>query len=128
MSKKKRYWTLYLMDMLESIRRIEVYTEDIGYEEFLRNNMIKDAVVRNIEVIGEAARNIPKEIQAKYNHIPWAEIIATRNVIAHDYFEIDYKIVWNIICKHLPTLKKELELILQEIDNTPKEDVNFLGS
>jgi uncharacterized protein with HEPN domain len=49
MSKKKRYWTLYLMDMLESIRRIEVYTKDIGYEEFLRNNMIKDAVVRNIE-------------------------------------------------------------------------------
>jgi uncharacterized protein with HEPN domain len=120
MSKKKRYWTLYLMDMLESIRRIEVYTKDIGYEEFLRNNMIKDAVVRNIEVIGEAARNIPKEIQAKYNHIPWAEIIATRNVIAHDYFEIDYKIVWNIICKHLPTLKKELELMLQEIDNIPK--------
>ena len=120
MSKKKRYWTLYLMDMLESIRRIEVYTKDIGYEEFLRNNMIKDAVVRNVEIIGEAARNIPKEIQAKYSHIPWAEIIATRNVIAHDYFEIDYKIVWNIICKHLPTLKKELELILQEIDNTPK--------
>jgi uncharacterized protein with HEPN domain len=74
----------------------------------------------SIEVIGEAARNIPKEIQAKYSHIPWAEIIATRNVIAHDYFEIDYKIVWNIIRNHLPTLKKELELILQEIDNTPK--------
>ena len=123
MSKKRKDWRLYLLDMLECIKRIENYVEGLSYEQFLMDDKTKDAVVRNIEIIGEAARNIPKEIQTRYSHIPWAEIISTRHVIAHDYFDLDYEIIWSIIVQDIPLLKRELELILKEINNQPSFDL-----
>jgi uncharacterized protein with HEPN domain len=89
MSKKRKDWRLYLLDMLECIKRIENYVEGLSYEQFLMNDKTKDAVVRNIEIIGEAARNIPKEIHVQ----------------------------------DIPFLKRELELILKEINNQPSFDL-----
>jgi uncharacterized protein with HEPN domain len=114
MSKKERNWKLFIMDMLESINKIEKYIEGLNYEQFIRDEKTKDAVVRNLEIIGEAANQIPKEIQQKFSNVPWAQIIAMRNRMIHGYFTIDYRIVWDIAKIDIPSLKKELELILQK--------------
>jgi uncharacterized protein with HEPN domain len=114
MSKKERNWKLFIMDMLESINKIEKYIEGLNYEQFIRDEKTKDAVVRNLEIIGEAANQIPKEIQQKFSNVPWAQIIAMRNRMIHGYFAIDYRIVWDIVKIDIPLLKKELELILRK--------------
>ena len=114
MSKKERNWKLFIMDMLESINKIEKYIEGLNYEQFIRDEKTKDAVVRNLEIIGEAANQIPKEIQQEFSNVPWAQIIAMRNRMIHGYFTIDYRIVWDIAKIDIPSLKKELELILQK--------------
>jgi uncharacterized protein with HEPN domain len=79
----KRNWKLFLIDMLESIKNIENYTSTIPYEEFLEDKKTKDAVVRNLEIIGEAANQIPKKIQETYKEIPWLKIIGLRNRLIH---------------------------------------------
>jgi uncharacterized protein with HEPN domain len=114
MSKKEKNWKLFIMDMLESINKIEKYIEGLNYEQFVRDEKTKDAVVRNLEIIGEAANQIPKEIQQKFSNVPWAQIIAMRNRMIHGYFAIDYRIVWDIVKIDIPLLKKELELILRK--------------
>jgi uncharacterized protein with HEPN domain len=114
MSKKERNWKLFIMDMLESINKIEKYIEGLNYEQFVRDEKTKDAVVRNLEIIGEAANQIPKEIQQKFSNVPWAQIIAMRNRMIHGYFAIDYRIVWDIVKIDISLLKKELELILRK--------------
>ncbi len=114
MSKKERNWKLFVMDILESINKIEKYIEGLNYEQFVKDEKTKDAVVRNLEIIGEAANQIPKEIQQKFSNVPWAQIIAMRNRMIHGYFAIDYRIVWDIVKIDIPLLKKELELILQK--------------
>jgi uncharacterized protein with HEPN domain len=93
MSKKERNWKLFIMDMLESINKIEKYIEGLNYEQFIRDEKTKDAVVKNLEIIGEAANQISKEIQQKFSNVPWAQIIAMRNRMIHGYFAIDYRIV-----------------------------------
>jgi len=115
---KKRNWKVYLMDIIESIKNIEEYVSGMNYEQFLKDKKTRDAVVRNIEIIGEASRKIPKEVQEKYGSIPWSAIIGTRNILAHDYFDIDYELVWKIVHEHLPSLKNKLELILKEINQS----------
>uniref|UniRef100_A0A7C4YR00 DUF86 domain-containing protein n=1 Tax=candidate division WOR-3 bacterium TaxID=2052148 RepID=A0A7C4YR00_UNCW3 len=114
MSKKERDWKLFIMEIMESINKIENYIEGLNYEQFVRDEKTKDAVVRNLEIIGEAANQIPKEIQQKFSNVPWAQIIAMRNRMIHGYFAIDYRIVWDIVKIDIPSLKKELELILQK--------------
>ena len=85
----KRDWRLFLMDILESIKKIESYISDISYEEFLRDEKTKDAVLRNLEIIGEVANQIPKEIQERHNEIPWRQIIGLRHRLIHGYFVVD---------------------------------------
>jgi uncharacterized protein with HEPN domain len=100
--------------MLESIKKIENYTSTISYKEFLQDEKTKDAVVRNLEIIGEAANQIPKEIQETYKEIPWSQIVGLRNRLIHGYFVVDYAIVWSIIKDVLPDLKVQLEKIMKE--------------
>jgi uncharacterized protein with HEPN domain len=114
MSKPNRDWKLLILDILESINKIERYTEGMDYELFEKAEQTKDAVVRNLEIIGEASSKILKDIQQRYNHIPWGKIIAMRNRMIHGYFTIDYRIVWKIIKEDLPELKEQLEQILKK--------------
>ncbi|MGC9081530.1 HepT-like ribonuclease domain-containing protein [Sulfurihydrogenibium sp.] len=108
----KRNWKLFLVDVLESIEKIENYTSEISFEEFIKDEKTKDAVVRNIEIIGEAVKHIPEEIKEKYNEIPWKKITGMRNRLIHGYFVIDYTIVWKIIKNELPDLKEKVKIIL----------------
>jgi uncharacterized protein with HEPN domain len=93
---------------------IREYTDNMTYEALLSDRMRLDAVVRNLEVIGEAAGKIPQNIRKKYALIEWRKIADLRNILAHEYFGIDYEILWNIITDKLPALRQGIQLILEE--------------
>ena len=111
----KRIPKLLIIDILNCIERIQDYTTDVSYEDFQRNSLIQDAVLRNIQVIGEAANRLPVDFKSKHNEIEWNKIIRTRHIVTHDYDAIDYSILWRIISVHLPSNKQQLELILQSL-------------
>ena len=104
----------FLMDMLISCERIMKYTEDLSYERFRGNDMIIDAVVRNIEILGEASKNISEKLKKKYPEVEWREISRTRDKIIHSYFGVDLSIVWDIVTVDIPSLRKKLERIAKE--------------
>ena len=92
-----REYKLYLRDILEAQERIREYTKKMTYEEFAQSKITVDAVVRNLEVIGEAARKLPPEIKKKSPEIEWRKIVAMRNVLTHEYFGVNTKIVWDVV-------------------------------
>jgi uncharacterized protein with HEPN domain len=96
---------LLLEDMLESCDRILEYTKELSFEDFKKNYLVVDAVVRNFTIIGEAAGRIPEEYKVKHHEIEWDRIRGFRNRIVHDYFGIDYQIVWIIIENNIPELR-----------------------
>ncbi len=92
-----REYKLYLRDILEAQERIREYTQKMTYEEFAQSKITVDAVVRNLEVIGEVARKLPPEIKKKSSEIEWRKIVAMRNVLTHEYFGVNTKIVWDVV-------------------------------
>lgn len=105
----KREWKILFEDIIESINKIEDYTLGLSYEEFEQNSLITDAVVRNIEIIGEASKNIPVDIQNRFAEIPWQKLRGIRNRIVHDYFDVDRTIIWHIVTTELAPLKRILQ-------------------
>ena len=110
----KREFILYLEDMLQSMDRIEEYLGDIDFKRFKQTYMIVDAIIRNFEIIGEASKNIPIDIQGKYPEIPWKKMYGLRNLIAHEYFGIDYEMIWEIAKNNLPQNRIDLENIIDK--------------
>ena len=96
-------------DILDSIRKIESYLNSTDLEHFQNNEMMSDAVVRNIEVIGEAINKLPESFLNSNHEVEWHKAISMRNRLIHGYFEIDYKIVWNTCKSILPSLKIQIE-------------------
>jgi len=111
----ERSYILYLEDMLDSMKRIQTYIEGLDYEEFHKNSLVSDAVIRNFEVLGEASKNVPEEIKAKYPDIPWKEMYGLRNLVTHAYFGVDYEILWEIAKNHLPANRTELKKIIEHV-------------
>ena len=107
----KRDPLLLIGDILESAHKILLYTEGLSYEQFLNDSKTVDAVVRNFEIIGEAANRLPEDFKERYKNIEWTRIRGFRNRIVHDYFGIDYSIVWQI----KETLLPELISLLNQI-------------
>lgn len=103
---------IFLRHILESIAKVEEYTKDDTLETFLALSEKQDAVIRRIEIIGEAVRNIPEELKKKYPEVPWSEAIRTRDKIIHGYFGVDLEITWQIVVEDLPKLKKKIQAIL----------------
>ncbi|HMX38696.1 MAG TPA: DUF86 domain-containing protein [Saprospiraceae bacterium] len=101
--------------MLEALKRIQLYTEGIDFEHFEEDDKTKDAVVRNFEVIGEAAAKLPSEILAQHPDINWSSIIGFRNILIHRYFGVDYGVVWNIAQARLPELSQQLRVVLASL-------------
>lgn len=112
----KRTFADYIEDVLDSIKLIEQFTENLNYEEFFRDKKTSYAVIRAIEIIGEAVKNIPDEIKAELPHIPWHKMSGMRNKIAHEYFGISLKIVWNVAKKELPIIKDDIALLMKKYD------------
>lgn len=103
---------MYLEDLLQAMNRIAEYIEGLSFMEFKRDYKTVDAVIRNFEVIGEAAKNTPSEIKEKYTDVPWAEMYLLRNKVSHEYFGIDYEIIWDVASCYLPENKKQIENII----------------
>jgi len=109
--KGERTYKMYFDDILIAIDRIFEYTQGYDFITFKRDYKTVDAVIRNFEIIGEAAKNIPAEIKEQYPNIPWNEMYSLRNRISHAYFGIDYVIIWDIITNYLPQNKSEIDII-----------------
>jgi uncharacterized protein with HEPN domain len=99
---------LCVLDILDAIDRILSYVEAMNYEDFLSDRKTQDAVTRNIEIVGEAARSFPKSFREKHSDVPWNEIISMRNVIVHQYFGILPDVVWDVIKNELPKLRSQI--------------------
>ncbi len=108
----------FLLDILEAIRRIRLYTEDITYPAFLDDTKTQDAVIRNIEIIGEATKKLSPEIRNRYSHVPWKEMAGVRDRLIHAYFGVNLDIVWHIVSVELPEVAAQIARILDENDLT----------
>ena len=102
-----------LQDMLDAIARIEKYTQQ-GREAFEQQELIQTWMIYHLQIIGEAARATSTNFKARHSAIPWQNIADFRNIPVHEYFRVDLNIVWDVIQQNLPTLKHEIEAILQE--------------
>lgn len=110
----RRSHRLYLEDILESASNILSYLGNLSCEELIRDKMRVDAIVRNFEIIGEAAGKIPQEIREKHPSVEWRKISDFRNVLSHEYFQIDFEIMWDIIENKLPELIDQVRKILEK--------------
>ena len=100
--------SLYLRDMIESAEAIFEYVENLSFHDFLNDRKTYSAVIREFEIIGEAAKHLPEELTKKYEHIAWRDITDFRNLLIHEYFGVDSDIVWNPIRDDLPLLYQTL--------------------
>jgi len=105
-----------LEHILESIRAIEQYTKEKTIDDFRRDTWLQDATMRRLEIIGEAVKNIPANFKKKYRAVPWKKAAGMRDVIIHQYFDVDLEIVWETLKKDIPELKKEIEKIVKEAE------------
>jgi uncharacterized protein with HEPN domain len=103
-----RDWQFRVNDILESIDKIERYTQDMDFSGWLEDEKSVDAVIRNIEVIGEASSHLPDEVLQRYKDIPWRLMKGIRNILAHEYFGVDLEIIWKTVKEDLPAIKKLL--------------------
>jgi uncharacterized protein with HEPN domain len=117
-----REWLLYLDDIQNAIHKIKTYTEPLDFSGFAADEKTQDAVVRNLEVIGEAARLIPQEVRTSSHHIEWRKIIGLRNLLAHEYFGINLAIVWDVVTTKLDDLNDACEYLRLNQTNVPRED------
>ena len=106
---------IFLEDILESIKKISNYTHGISYNEFFQDEKTQDAVVRNLEIIGEAVKNIPNDFKEKHLGINWKLIVGMRNKLIHRYFGVSQLIVWETIKTDISELKPKIEEISEEI-------------
>lgn len=107
---------IFIMHILDSIKYIEIFIRNVSKDSFIKNREKQNAVIREIEVIGEAVANLPDSFREKYPNVQWKEIVGTRDKMIHHYFGVDLDIVWNILQIDIPKLKKEILKIKQELD------------
>ena len=111
----KRNYVMYLEDIISCMEKIELYVGELSYEDFTKNSLVFDAVIRNLEVIGEASKSIPEERVSNYPDISWRSMIGLRNILIHEYFGVDSEIVWEIIKSDLPRTKPLIIQMLNEL-------------
>jgi len=107
----RRATPLLVDDIWEAIEKIERYISGLNHDTFIIDDKTIDSVVRNLEIIGEAANRLPENFRTQHSEIEWRKVIGLRNRIVHDYFNIDVEIVWEIIQNDLPNFKSKLSLI-----------------
>jgi uncharacterized protein with HEPN domain len=116
-----RDYGLYLDDILEAIDNIRDYTANMGYEAFMLDKKTRDAVVRNLEIIGEAAGRLPEEIRSSAQGIEWRKIVGLRNILAHEYFSVSIPVVWDVVQNKLDPLKASCQKLLERESERNKE-------
>lgn len=109
-----RDWRMYAEDMRKFCDRIQSYSNELAREDFDQRGLAYDAIVRNIELLGEAARHVPREVCARAPAIEWPKVIALRNILIHGYFGIDDDILWDIVKNRVMPLRMALDVLLTE--------------
>jgi uncharacterized protein with HEPN domain len=106
---------MYLQDILVAMTRIAEYLEGYTFNQFKKDYKTVDAVIRNFEIIGEASRKLPDHIKENNPDLPWDEMYLLRNKVSHEYFGIDYEIIWDVCINHLPENRKQIQSILKNL-------------
>jgi uncharacterized protein with HEPN domain len=112
MSPEGRDWRLYADDILEACGRIKRYVAGMDYDAFVADERTRDAVLRNVEIIGEAAKKLPAEVTARAPHIPWRLVCGMRDVVAHAYFGVSAKLVWDTATSQIDPLEQAVRALL----------------
>src|SRR3989338_4693026 len=110
--------SIFLRHILDSILAIENAVRDISRDDFIESRLIQSAVMREIEIVGEAVKNLSHQLRNKYKDIPWTKIAGMRDKLVHHYFGVDLDIVWDTIEQKIPELKNQIEVILKESEKT----------
>lgn len=110
----KRDHRIFVRDIVDSIGKIEEFTRGKSYDDFTEDDMLSSAVVRKLEIIGEASKNIPESVKGKHKGVPWKEMARIRDKLIHWYFGIDYEIVWKVVKEELPQIKPMIEGMLKK--------------
>jgi len=103
---------IYIEHILEAIQKIETYKKELDFDAFTKNDMAFDAIIRELEIVGEASSNISKQFQEDHSDIPWRKVIGIRNMLIHEYFGVNKQIVWDTCKNDLPELKKIIKTLL----------------
>jgi len=111
----RRAVALYVADILKYMQDAERYVQGMTTEQFEKDDKTVNAVLRALEVVGEAAKNIPDELRARYSDIPWREMAGMRDKVIHSYFEVDFETVWIILHEDIPALKPAIEKMLNDL-------------
>lgn len=100
--------SIFIGHILDSICDIENYTTDLNKSDFSKSKMAQDAIVRRIEIIGEAVKNLPNDFKAEHKGIPWKDVAGMRDILVHEYFGVNINVVWRTVKEDIPLLKKQI--------------------
>ena len=111
-----------LEDIPESIRQVEQYTRGLSEEAFSAQRMVQDAVMRRLEVIGEAVKGLPDDLRKRYPEVPWHQIVGARDVLVHEYFRVDLELTWQMVATDLPDLQANAARILHDLRRAGEQE------
>jgi len=113
----RRDYSLYIQDILECIEKIDEFVGDMAYDEFIEDEKTVDAVLRNLEVIGEAAKNVPEELKDRFPDVEWRRMVGLRNIITHEYFGVDMNIIWQAATRNVPETEPLVADMLERLSH-----------
>jgi len=111
---------VYIKDILQNMRDAEQFIQGMTYEQFVADKKTTNAVLRSIEVIGEAAKRVPDDVRAQYPQIPWKEMAGMRDKVIHLYFSVDNETVWLVVKERIPSLQPLIEQIVRDLEDQEK--------
>mgnify|MGYP001559838187 CR=1 FL=1 len=112
MPNPRKDYKLYLLDISSACKKITSYTKNLDQSQFARSQITIDAVIRNLEIIGEAVNKIPGKIRNENDEIPWKDIVGLRNKVIHEYFEVNVPIIWKTVKEDIPVLERQIKKVL----------------
>ena len=108
---------IFLEHIKEAILLIEDYSTGVSQAKFLKSRSLQDAIIRRLEIIGEAVKNLPVSFRSKHTQIPWKQIAGMRDILIHEYFDVDLLLTWRVVKQELPLIKKQLAELLKELEH-----------